>query len=61
MVGVEGKYKKKNPYLYMTKNYKQWKKKFYVYAGVFYYLENVLLLQYETKVKFLIDKMLLNT
>jgi hypothetical protein len=23
MVGVEGKYKKKNPYLYMTKNYKQ--------------------------------------
>jgi hypothetical protein len=24
MVGVEGKYKKKIPYLYMTQNYKQW-------------------------------------
>jgi hypothetical protein len=23
-VGVEGKYKKKIPYLYMTQNYKQW-------------------------------------
>jgi hypothetical protein len=24
MVGVEGKYKKKIPYMYMTQNYKQW-------------------------------------